>query len=103
MMFGNKRGFFGKLPNVAFDLMVVGKVVSVGLLAIRVPFGGEHASAANAFKSHSQPADSGEQINEGEPAWCSGNALGGGLLQQPQRRTGGFACARLIPEPRRSR
>ena len=55
------------LGDVAVDfVIVVREVRPVGLLAVLVPFGREDAAPADGLEPPAQPADPGEQIDEGE-------------------------------------
>ena len=44
--------------------MVIGKIISVGFLAVRIPLAGPHALAADRFDAQSRATNSCKQIDE---------------------------------------
>src|SRR5260221_2890174 len=98
VVFGNERGVLGIGPDVAGDFMVVGIVEPVGLLALRIPFGREHAATSGRLKAPAKSANSGEKIDEAK-AWRSvvmRHAFLGGLPDNVAREFARVRFAALV-------
>jgi hypothetical protein len=72
----------GELSDVTLDGVVIREIVGIGFLAVQIPFGSEDASPPDAFKTFSEPANTGEKVNEREPSRTVRDTLGRGFLEQ---------------------
>jgi CubicO group peptidase (beta-lactamase class C family) len=97
-----QRGVLRKLAYVSRYLMVVGEVVGVRFLTVEVPLRREDTPPADALEALSQPADSGKQVNESEPARCIRDAVRGCFLKKLSGGAGWLARSRLVSVPRRT-
>lgn len=79
--------------------MIIGEIQRIGLLAVRVPFGCENTTSADAFKPKPEPSYPGEQVDEAEvglAGFTHTEPAISGILERLQGEPGNFGCAVFI-------